>query len=188
MKWQLEGVVWDIQIEQQSQKMVVNDNQRRYLMVDLEDDHFSSYNINTNERFAKSQWNSEILISASLERRGIWGWDFNSNKKVVYLEYGQKGEPKDDWINEYIISNYFSLKVNGNIVACGHEDNKIRFMDLRVGKIVQTIVGHSDSVSSVAFYFRNTNIFHSGGHEGSLRCWDLRNYSLVSEHQVFRIY
>jgi len=23
-------------------------------MVDLEDDHFSSYNINTNERFAKS--------------------------------------------------------------------------------------------------------------------------------------
>jgi WD40 repeat protein len=71
----------------------------------------------------------------------------------------------------------------------GHEDRKLRFWDLRQKNVIKTIFAHSDSVSSVAFYFSKSNyVFHSGGHDGSLRCWDLRNYSLITENQVNKIF
>lgn len=79
------------------------------------------------------------------------------------------------------------MEVNNQMgmVVTGHEDRKLRFWDHRHPKMLKSLSAHSDSVSAIAFYSsRNNYVFHSGGHDGSLRCWDLRNYSLISETQV----
>jgi striatin 1/3/4 len=60
-------------------------------------------------------------------------------------------------------------------MASAHEDGSIQLFDFTQMKIVNTLKNaHSDSVSSVTFSPFNTNCVISGGHDGSIRTWDLR--------------
>lgn len=69
------------------------------------------------------------------------------------------------------------------IAAC--EDNSIRYYDTTLGKCVETLVAHPDSVSSVHIDSMGLYVM-TGGHDGSVRWWDLSSRMCVHEVQGHR--
>ena len=60
------------------------------------------------------------------------------------------------------------------MLIAGTEDYKLRFIDLGSNKVIKTVVGHADAISCLNLL--NSNIMMSGGHDGSVRTWDLRTF------------
>lgn len=84
------------------------------------------------------------------------------------------------------------------MLISGHEDKRILFLDPNsgnsygllhcvtfycLGKLINSIVGHNDAVTGLAAK-KNGNHLFSVSHDGSLRTWDLRTFSCVSELNV----
>lgn len=67
------------------------------------------------------------------------------------------------------------------------EDRGIRLVDTENGCLVSELVGHQDSISSVAFHAVSLgSMFATAGHDESIRFWDLgrrRCYHEVSSHR-----
>ncbi len=89
--------------------------------------------------------------------------------------------PTDDpstQINKVISHPTLSLAITA------HEDKKIAFLDLKSGKIVHTMVGHLDAVSSLAIDPSALYLL-SAGHDSSLRFWDITTRTCVQEMNVW---
>jgi striatin 1/3/4 len=74
---------------------------------------------------------------------------------------------------------------NANMCISGHEDNHIRFFDLKSLTCVKDLVSHTDSVSALSVH-PSGNYVASGSHDGSIRCWDLRTYQCLDEISAHR--
>jgi striatin 1/3/4 len=61
------------------------------------------------------------------------------------------------------------------LLISGHEDNHIRYYDLSSCMCIKDMVGHTDSISSLSIDSSGTYVF-SGGHDGSVRAWDVRKF------------
>ena len=61
-----------------------------------------------------------------------------------------------------------------NLLVAGTEDFKLKFIDKSTNKVIKTVVGHADAISCLAML--NGNLMMSGGHDGSVRTWDLRTF------------
>jgi len=59
-----------------------------------------------------------------------------------------------------------------NLCITGNEDKEIKFFDIWTSEFVNGYVGHTDSVSSLALSSNGYQLL-SGGHDGSIRCWDI---------------
>eukprot|EP01113_Clastostelium_recurvatum_P044977 TRINITY_DN7653_c0_g1_i2.p1 TRINITY_DN7653_c0_g1~~TRINITY_DN7653_c0_g1_i2.p1 ORF type:complete len:481 (-),score=138.73 TRINITY_DN7653_c0_g1_i2:14-1333(-) len=62
------------------------------------------------------------------------------------------------------------------LAIVGREDRKIEVLDLSSGRVVHSMVGHQDAVSALAMDPAGLQFF-SGGHDSSLRVWDLSRVS-----------
>lgn len=72
-----------------------------------------------------------------------------------------------------------------NLVISGHEDKEIKLFDINSNKWIKSFVGHTDSVSALS----NTNNGYyliSGGHDGALRCWDIRKQQCLYDIPAHR--
>jgi striatin 1/3/4 len=56
------------------------------------------------------------------------------------------------------------------ILVTGNEDKEIKFFDLRSGQLTAHMAGHTEAVSAL---LTAQNTLTSGGHEGSIRLWDI---------------
>jgi striatin 1/3/4 len=57
-------------------------------------------------------------------------------------------------------------------VISGNEDKEIKFFDLRANEKVSGFIGHTDAVSAVQITSNGLQLL-SGGHDGSVRYWDI---------------
>jgi striatin 1/3/4 len=72
------------------------------------------------------------------------------------------------------------------MVVSGHEDHRIRVFDLNSAKMVTSKPGHDDAVTGLSFHPSKLE-FTSVGHDGRVKVWDLRNYSLIAEVKNVRL-
>jgi striatin 1/3/4 len=63
----------------------------------------------------------------------------------------------------------------------GHEDRIIRFCDINSGKIIKSIVAHSDAVTSLCIRSNENNELISISNDGSIRIWDIRKYKCIND-------
>lgn len=81
--------------------------------------------------------------------------------------------------------NSLEVADDEGLIVSAHEDNSIKFFDANSGKCIQTIVGHTDSVSCLSYVAANKTVL-SGGHDGAVRAWDLRSFSCVFDMPAHR--
>ncbi len=62
---------------------------------------------------------------------------------------------------------------DGQLLAWGSDDTTIRLMDVKTGKELISLVGHTDGVNDVAFSPNGTAIASISEREGTLRLWGL---------------
>lgn len=72
-----------------------------------------------------------------------------------------------------------------DLVISGHEDKEIKLFDVNSNSCVRTFVGHTDSVSSLS-NTKNGYYLISGGHDGALRCWDIRKQQCLYDIPAHR--
>ena len=77
----------------------------------------------------------------------------------------------------------YDMIFDSSVLVTAHEDKCIRMLDLRSGSCVKAIVGHTDAVTSVDII---SNCVVSGGADGSIRTWDLRNWNCLYEVSAHR--
>ncbi len=88
--------------------------------------------------------------------------------------------------NIHTKTNYLSMNTNHKYVSSicnfgndtiisGHDDGRIKFWDLRSGKISNIFVGHNKLVSAINFDGEDYSKFSSIGLDGHLNIWDVRS-------------
>ncbi|KAL7409553.1 striatin-3-like protein [Mrakia frigida] len=72
------------------------------------------------------------------------------------------------------------------LLVSAHEDKFIRFFDISSGEQTYVLPAHSDAVTSLAISPLVPNTLVSGGHDSSLRIWDLDTKTFVQEITLHR--
>ncbi|KAI8590135.1 WD40-repeat-containing domain protein [Geranomyces variabilis] len=71
------------------------------------------------------------------------------------------------------------------LLITAHEDRHIRIFDINTGAVVHSMVAHQDSVSALDISADGLSLV-SGGHDCSLRWWDLSTRKCVQEYTSHR--
>ncbi|RKP06276.1 WD40-repeat-containing domain protein [Thamnocephalis sphaerospora] len=81
--------------------------------------------------------------------------------------------------------NRVAMHPSSAIAMTAHEDRYLRFFDLGSGDCVKSIVAHADSVAALDAD-PSGNALVTGGHDCSVRLWDVRTYSCVQDILIHR--
>lgn len=71
------------------------------------------------------------------------------------------------------------------MLIAAHDDKRIRFYDISSNTCIKDMVGHTDAVTTVSIDKSGLYLV-SGGHDGSLRSWDLRKFQCLHEIPAHR--
>jgi WD40 repeat protein len=85
-------------------------------------------------------------------------------------------------VNAFNVGNGPMLQVNKvdchptmSVAALAHDSGEVTLFDFMAGKVSKTLTkAHVNGVSSALFVNSGLNLI-TGGHDGSVRVWDLRN-------------
>ena len=151
--------------------------------VSFEEDTNTSNSSNSNSNTSYTP--TSLLVSYISPH--IKKFDIETGKIITDYSYTVNNEkPYNNQQINCMINNNTSTNIINNIIATGHEDHKIRLFDSRSGTLINTYVAHTDSISALSFGLNDFEIL-SACHDGSLRCWDIRKFSLVSNITSHRV-
>ena len=69
--------------------------------------------------------------------------------------------------------NTLAFSFDGKYMASGGDDSRIVIWDARKGKVVKTLLGHADSVNTLAFVHQSNQFLVSGSSDTTVKVWDL---------------
>ena len=124
----------------------------------------------------------EVVLEKCHDKREIKLIDWLNNQQI--LTTGDDFNIKI-W-NIHTKTNYLSMNANhkyvtsicnfGNdTIISGHDDGRIKFWDLRSGKVSNIFVGHTKLVSAINYDGEDHTKFASVGLDGNLNIWDVRS-------------
>lgn len=107
-------------------------------------------------------------------------YDVETGKQVVELPSNETYDgTRATQINRVVSHPTKSLAITA------HEDKYIRCFDVASGSIVSSFVAHRDSVHALAVNPSGTH-FMTGGHDASIRGWDMNKFNCVQEFSSHR--
>ncbi|AGO10213.1 AaceriAEL314Wp [[Ashbya] aceris (nom. inval.)] len=171
--------MWDIQ------KAIDNDS--------ISSDEVCIYTFDSHiDEITALSFEANNLVSGSQDRT-IRQWDLNNGKCVQTLDinFATGGNLSRSMIGSGFLNTNNDHPIIGAIqcydaaLATGTKDGIVRLWDLRSGRVVRTLEGHSDAVTSLQFDSLN---LVTGSLDNSIRIWDLRTGTLADtfsyEHPV----
>jgi WD40 repeat protein len=102
---------------------------------------------------------------------------------------GATGTLKGKLVGSRKLVNCLAFSPDGERVAAGNWDCTVRVWDVKTGALLRTLQGHTDPISRVCFASRSRVVSAGGGHDLTLRIWDLErpaggeNVATFSEHR-----
>jgi WD40 repeat protein len=72
---------------------------------------------------------------------------------------------------------------DGRTVASQSDNNAIHLIDVATGKVLQTLTGHTDFVTSIAFS-RDGHTLVSGSNDNTIKLWDVTTGKLLNTFGV----
>jgi len=97
----------------------------------------------------------------------------------VLVEGGEPFENREDfYISSSSVVNPVAISPNGKWIVSGSEDNSIKIWDIKTGRILKLLEGHTDSVTSVVIS-SDGKLIVSGSYDNSIKVWDSETGKLV---------
>ena len=122
---------------------------------------------------------STLLIGYRAPILGVFDKLTGKSKGVIKFEVDGVQSLAAQQINRVVAHPFM------NVAITAHENKFIRFFDVNAGKHTRAMIAHTDAVSCLQVV-GSTNLLVSGGHDGSIRCWDLRKFQCVHEQPAHR--
>ncbi|AET41385.1 Caf4p Ecym_8090 [Eremothecium cymbalariae DBVPG len=127
-------------------------------------------------------FDDDHLVSGSQDRT-IRQWDLNNGKCVQTLDisFASGGNLSRSIYSSTILNPdeppiIGALQCYDAALATGTKDGVVRLWDLRSGRVVRTLDGHSDAITSLEF---DSLHLVTGSLDKSIRIWDLRTGALA---------
>lgn len=128
-------------------------------------------------------FNSGHLVSGSQDRT-LRQWDLTTGKCVqtIDISFASRGQPSNSLASSSLLSPVVEAPVVGSLqcfdaaLATGTKDGVVRLWDMRSGKTIRSLEGHTDAITSLKFDSRN---LVTGSLDRSIRIWDLRTGTLA---------
>ncbi|KAM3141813.1 WD repeat-containing protein 64 [Paramecium bursaria] len=98
----------------------------------------------------------------------------NKDGTIRIINTGQDGLKSQTQQELKVHKSYVNcmLHIQQNIIASGSSDNRIQIVDIKVGQIIQTLIGHQNIVWSLQNI--DDNVIVSGSTEGKIKIWNWR--------------
>lgn len=78
----------------------------------------------------------------------------------------------------------YALEIHGDRLFSGGDDRSIIIWDIESTKILETLYGHENGITSISFAFHD---LYSGSFDHHVICWDLTEiYERIEEKQEMR--
>lgn len=128
-------------------------------------------------------FDSAHLVSGSQDRT-VRQWDLSSGKclQTIDLSFAGRLSQNNSVSSSSMLTPTDIAPVIGALqcfdaaLATGTKDGMVRLWDLRSGKVIRTLEGHTDAVTALKFDSRN---LITGSLDRSVRIWDLRTGTLA---------
>ncbi|KIK39698.1 hypothetical protein CY34DRAFT_88768 [Suillus luteus UH-Slu-Lm8-n1] len=92
-------------------------------------------------------------------------WDLKSGSQI--------GEDWKDEGGKKVVVNNITLSPSGKIIVIGSDDRKMRFWNVKMGKVVAEWMGHTSYVVAVCWSASGKHIM-SGSWDGMVRVWNVK--------------
>lgn len=127
-------------------------------------------------------FDSGHLVSGSQDRT-LRQWDLTTGKCVqtIDISFASRGQPNSSLASSSLLSAVVDAPVVGSLqcfdaaLATGTKDGVVRLWDMRSGKPIRSLEGHTDAITTLKFDSRN---LVTGSLDRSIRIWDLRTGTL----------
>lgn len=139
------------------------------------DMHLASWDIETGERIRRHPGHEEVINCMDVSKRGeevlvsgsddgyIGIWDTRTKEAVTFIQ------------TDFPITA-ICLAEAGNELFTGGIDNDIKVWDLRKQAVAYSLLGHTDTVTSLQMSPDNQTLL-SNAHDSTVRTWDVRPFA-----------
>ncbi|KAF2268305.1 WD repeat-containing protein [Lojkania enalia] len=147
----------------------------RVLFSASADMHLASWDVETGERIRRHPGHEEIINCMDVSKRGeemlvsgsddgyIGIWDPRTKDAVMFLE------------TDFPVTA-ITLAEAGNELFTGGIDNDIRVWDLRKQAVIYSLLGHTDTITSLQIS-PDTQTLLSNAQDSTVRTWDIRPFA-----------
>lgn len=124
------------------------------------------------------------LVSGSRDKT-IKQWDLKTGKCLQSIDIGfaSRGYSKNSFdlnlYNPIEPTTIGTLQCYDAALATGTKDGRVRLWDLRIGKVIRTLNGHTDAISSLKF---DTTSLVTGSFDKTAKLWDLRTGTTIDSY------
>ena len=129
------------------------------------------------------------IVSGSLDMTAMV-WDANTGECLTIVSHSDHGNPNFSvqrnqdglgWRRSRILVPVLSVAFNhdGSRIVSGSEDKTCKVWDANTGGCLQTLEGHSDEVTSVAFSPHSSDLVVSSSLDGYIKLWSVSSGEVV---------
>ncbi|XP_001601192.2 THO complex subunit 6 homolog [Nasonia vitripennis] len=116
---------------------------------------------------------NNFLVTGTCGEVAGWDWKSVTSSKSLKIKpsWVVQIPSKKDSLEKPDVNCMVYSKEN-HLIYAGCGDNKIHTINLDTGKIISSLAGHTDFIHSISVFGKQ---LASGGEDGTVRLWDLRN-------------
>lgn len=137
--------------------------------------HIASWDVESRERIRRHVGHEEVINSIDISKRGEEFIVSASDDGYIGI-WDPRAKQAMDFIETPYPVTAVSIAEAGNEVYSGGIDNDIRVWDLRTKKEVYKLVGHTDTITSLALSPDSQTLL-SFGFDNAVRTWDVRPFA-----------
>ncbi|KAL1963230.1 hypothetical protein VTN77DRAFT_8555 [Rasamsonia byssochlamydoides] len=140
----------------------------------------ASWDLETGQRIRRHMGHEEIINCLDISRRGQELLVSGSDDGYIGIWDPRQKDALDFLETEFPITA-IAMSEAGNEIYSGSIDNDIRVWDIRKKAVVYTLVGHTDTISSLQVSPDSQTLL-SNSHDSTVRTWDIRPFAPTNRH------
>jgi Prp8 binding protein len=144
------------------------------------DMHIASWDLETAQRIRRHQGHDEVINALDISRRGE-DIVFSASDDGYIGIWDPRQKAAVDFIHTNLPVTAVALAEAGNELYSGGIDNDIKVWDLRKKQVSYSLIGHTDTITSLAVSPDSQTLL-SNSHDSTVRTWDIRPFAPAERH------